>query len=267
MLRQPAVAGQFYPDDPQTLNQVITDFLARSPINPLPAVAVISPHAGYVYSGSVAAETFSHVKITQTVIILGPNHRGMGHKAAVMDSGEWIMPSGTVSIDKNIAAMLLAESSVLQPDATAHTFEHSLEVQVPFLQYYVKPAIVPICLSHLSYEECLEIGKSIASVIAKQTSKPLLVASSDMTHYESRQSATKKDTMAMSCIKDLDPEGLYDTVMRNKISMCGFIPTTVTLIAANELGAKSAELIRYTDSGEISGDTNKVVGYAGFIIL
>jgi hypothetical protein len=183
-----------------------------------------------------------------------------------MDSGKWLMPFGMVPIESNIAALLLAESNLLHADATAHTFEHSLEVQVPFLQYYRELSIVPICLSQLTFDECLEIGKAIAAVVSREHAKPLLVASTDMSHYETRESASRKDSLAIECIKKLDPKGLYNTVIHNRISMCGFIPTTVTLIAANELGAKSAELIRYTDSGEVSGDTSQVVGYAGFII-
>ena len=266
MMRQPAVAGQFYPGNPNTLRQTIEDFLPEAPHETSSALAVISPHAGYIYSGSVAAQTFSQVDLPPTAIILGPNHSGMGQKAAVMDSGEWLMPFGTVPIDSNIAELLLAKATLLVADATAHTFEHSLEVQVPFMQYYRKLSIVPICLSQLSFAECLEIGKAIADVVSIVPSKPLLVASTDMSHYESRESATRKDSLAIDCIKKLDPEGLYNTVVANRITMCGFIPTTITLIAAKELGATSAKLIRYTDSGEVSGDTSQVVGYAGFII-
>lgn len=268
MLRQPAVAGQFYPNNPTVLRQTIEDFLPYPPSVPAPAIAVIVPHAGYIYSGAVAAETFARVSIPSTVFIMGPNHRGMGSRAAVMDRGGWKMPFGTVPIEQNAAAMLLSELALLQADATAHTFEHSLEVQVPFLQYFAKStcAIVPICLSQLAFSDCQGIGMALAAVSRRLESLPLLVASTDMTHYESRTFATKQDTKAMECITNLDPQALYNTVLSNQISMCGFIPTTIALIAAVELGATSAKLIRYSDSGETSGDINQVVGYAGFIL-
>jgi len=265
-LRRPAVAGQFYPADPQELRAVIKEFTPADGEERVPALAVISPHAGYVYSGRVAAETFARVMIPETVIILGPNHHGLGDRLAVMASGRWQIPGAELAIDHTLASRLLAESALFTNDLRAHTHEHSLEVQAPFLHYHGAKSIVPICLSFLPYELCRQAGEALARAIHSAGRPILLVASSDMTHYESRSSATRKDQLALEQILALDPEGLYRTVVDSRISMCGIIPTTIALVAAKLLGATRADLIRYTDSGEVSGDTRQVVGYAGLII-
>ena len=266
MKREPAVAGQFYPGDEKTLRQTIADLAPAPPEAKQQAIAVVSPHAGYVYSGAVAAETIGRVIIPETVIILGPNHHGAGARLAVMTAGSWQMPFGEVAIDSELAAAI-CESSIFTPDHLAHLQEHSLEVQVPFLQHFGPDiSIVPICVSHISYDDCEKAGKALALAIKSYNRPVLIVASTDMTHYESREAASRKDHMAMEHLTALDPEGLYNTVVSNRISMCGIIPTTITLIAAKLLGAAAAELVRYTDSGETSGDTRQVVGYAGFII-
>jgi AmmeMemoRadiSam system protein B len=156
---------------------------------------------------------------------------------------------------------------LIQIDEIAHRQEHSLEVQVPFLQYIQKNlSIAPLVVSHISYQDCVTVGNGLAEAIRNYGRQVLIVASTDMSHYESRESASTKDNMALERIKGLDPEGLYKTVVDNRISMCGIMPTTVALVAALALGAKNAELVRYTDSGEASGDTSKVVGYAGLVI-
>ena len=268
MLRSPAVAGQFYPGSEaslvKTLKQLIPDI---QPEDKKEALAVISPHAGYVYSGGVAGETIGAVKVPENVIILGPNHTGYGAPVALMDQGSWDMPMGEVPINSELAAAIAKSSPQIQVDEVAHRFEHSLEVQVPFLQHMQQElSIAPLVVSHISYETCTAVGSGLAAAIRNYGKPVLLVASTDMTHYESRQSASSKDSMALERIKALDPEGLYKTVVGNRISMCGIMPTTVTLIAALALGATKAELVRYTDSGETSGDTSKVVGYAGLVI-
>jgi len=265
MVRHPAVASQFYPGDSNTLRRTLETLIPSVPKQK--ALAVVSPHAGYIYSGSVAGRTFAHVDIPKTCIICGPNHRGHGAGAAVMASGTWRMPLGDVPISQEVARSVLANSRVMAEDDAAHQYEHSLEVQVPFLQYLQADlSIVPICLSYLSYEDCKEIGSALAKTVSEFEEKILLVASTDMSHYESREAASRKDKMALDRILDLDPEGLYNTVIGNRISMCGIIPTTVILIAALKLGCQKAELVRYTDSGEESGDTSQVVGYAGLIL-
>ncbi len=268
MLRSPAVAGQFYPGSKvslvKTLNDLIPDI---QPEEKKEALAVISPHAGYIYSGGVAGETISRVKVPENVIILGPNHTGQGVPVALMDQGGWDMPMGEVPINQELAAEIAKNSPTIQVDEVAHRFEHSLEVQVPFLQYMQKKlSIAPLVVSHVSYETCVLVGNGLAESIKNYGKPVLIVASTDMTHYESRESASSKDSMALERIEVLDPEGLYNTVVGNRISMCGIMPTTIALVASLSLGAKKAELIRYTDSGETSGDTDKVVGYAGLVI-
>jgi AmmeMemoRadiSam system protein B len=266
MRRAPAVADQFYPGDSQRLTRMLTELVPAGGQRQQ-ATAVVSPHAGYVYSGRVAGETFSRIAIPEDVLILGPNHHGMGAEVALMAEGEWEMPLGTVPINAELARLLLAESGLIEADTLAHRFEHSLEVQVPFLQY-LQPSLhlTPLVISHLALATCQEVGRAIAAAIRAYAKPVLIVASTDMTHYESRASASAKDKKAIERVLALDPTGLYNTVLGNQITMCGIMPTTITLIAALELGATEAELVRYTDSGETSGDTDQVVGYAGFVV-
>ncbi|MBU4264121.1 MAG: AmmeMemoRadiSam system protein B [Proteobacteria bacterium] len=265
MRRSPVVANQFYPGDPRILRNTLADLIPEGPTAKKNALAVISPHAGFIYSGGVAGETFAAVNVPEDVIILGPNHHGQGPSIAMMAEGEWEMPLGTVSINVELAQLI--SDPVIKKDELAHRFEHSLEVQVPFLQMLQKNlSIVPLVISHIPYSHCLATGRAIADAIKKYHKPVLLVASTDMTHYEPRVSASRKDHLALEHIKKLDPQGLYDTVLGQRISMCGIMPTTIVLIAALELGAKHVQLIRYTDSGETSGDTDHVVGYAGLVV-
>ncbi|MEW6593304.1 MAG: AmmeMemoRadiSam system protein B [Thermodesulfobacteriota bacterium] len=266
MRRAPAVAHQFYPGDAKTLTRMLGELVPAGG-QKQQAIAVVSPHAGYVYSGRVAGETMARVAVPEDVIILGPNHHGLGAEVALMAEGEWEMPLGTVPINAELAKLLLAESAQIEADTTAHRFEHSLEVQVPFLQY-LQPRLhlTPLVISHLAFATCQEVGRAIARAIRAYARPVLIVASTDMTHYESRVAASTKDRKAIERVLALDPAGLYNTVLGDHITMCGIMPTTITLIAAMELGATRAELVRYTDSGETSGDTDQVVGYAGFVV-
>ena len=268
MLRSPAVAGQFYPGSEASLLKTLGALVPEiQPADRKEALAVVSPHAGYIYSGGVAGETFARVKVPESVVILGPNHTGHGAPIALMASGSWDMPMGEVAINKELAAEIARNSPLIEIDEIAHRFEHSLEVQVPFLQYIQKNlSIAPIVVSHVPYETCVAVGQGLAAAIKSYGKPVLIVASTDMTHYESRQAASAKDSLALARIQELDPEGLYNTVIGKRISMCGIMPATVALIAALALGAKKAELVRYTDSGETSGDTSQVVGYAGLVI-
>ncbi|MBU4230513.1 MAG: AmmeMemoRadiSam system protein B [Desulfurivibrionaceae bacterium] len=266
MKREPAVAHQFYPGDPATLRSTL-DSLIPSGTAKEKALAVVSPHAGYIYSGSVAGETFAAVEIPQDIVLMGPNHHGYGAPVALMHTGAWRMPLGEVQINTVLAQTLLAQTDLIQPDTLAHRFEHSLEVQVPFLQYF-RPdmTLTPMVISHLSFTACQAVGEALAGAIRQYNKPVLIVASSDMTHYESRESATAKDSLAIHRLEALDPEGLYNTVLRKGITMCGIMPATIALVAALRLGATQARLVRYTDSGEASGDTSQVVGYAGLVI-
>lgn len=267
MIRTPAVAGQFYPGSSATLRQTISELTPQTSEDKQNAIVAVSPHAGYIYSGGVAAATFARIHIPDDIIVLGPNHHGAGEKLAVMDNGVWDLPFGSVPINEVLAGTILNLSDLFKADTHAHLPEHSLEVQVPFLQYHnADITIVPICISYISFKDCQRAGEDLADAIKEYHKPVLIVASTDMTHYESRKSATQKDAMAMEHIDKLDPKALYSTVVDNRISMCGIMPTTIALVAANRLGATKAELVRYTDSGETSGDTAHVVGYAGFII-
>ncbi len=266
LLRKPAVANQFYDGDPRRLRSELSQLIPTT-VHAKPAIAAISPHAGYIYSGHVAGAVFSRVRIPECVVLMGPNHTGYGSYAEIMTEGIWQMPLGDVEVDSELAMQILRRSSVLQQGYQAHLYEHSLEVQIPFLQY-LQPAlkIVPICLGPLDLNSCLEIGAAVASAVDAFGQPVLLVASTDMSHYIPAETAKELDTLAIKRILALDPAGLYNTVKDNGISMCGYIPTTITMEAANQLGAREAELIKYANSGDINGDYSRVVGYAGLVI-
>jgi AmmeMemoRadiSam system protein B len=216
------------------------------------------------------ANVFSQISVPDAVVILGPNHRGLGAPVALTSSGAWDMPLGSVPINEELAECILKISTSvvkIEDDPHAHSMEHSIEVQVPFLQFVQpKVSIVPMALSHLSFDACREIGQALVQGIRAYGKEVLLVASTDMTHYESQKAAQKKDKLAMDRILALDPEGLYDTVARHGITMCGVIPTTIVLEACRAMSAQKAELIRYATSGDVTGDYAQVVGYAGFIV-
>lgn len=266
MNRSPAVAGQFYPDNAQSLRRLIQSYC---PIvdEKIAALGIMVPHAGYVYSGAIAGAAFARVRIPSKVILLGPNHHGLGARAALFPSGNWQTPLGAVAIDEDLAGELLTACPLLSEDPRAHLTEHSLEVQVPFLQVLAPDCrIVPLCLGHLSLAELLELGAGLARVLVAHPGEVLMVASSDMTHYEPGAVAREKDERALQRIIALDPAGLYRTVRDGRISMCGFLPTVAMLEAARLAGASRATLIRYGNSGDITGDQSSVVGYAGVVL-
>lgn len=268
MIRPPAVANQFYPGVPRQLAatiKVMTPVVAEA--DKTTPLAVVSPHAGYIYSGPVAAETFARARIPPDVIILGPNHNGFGAKLAIMSEGSWAMPFGEVPINRALSELIKSNVPQAEEELSAHWQEHSLEVQVPFLQTHQKAlTISPLVVSQFDFLSCQAIGQGLAKAIQSYGRQVLMVASTDMTHYRSRATASRQDHLALARITALDPEGLYRTVVENDISMCGFIPTTIVLVAAIELGATQATLVRYSDSGETSADTDRVVGYAGLVI-
>ncbi|HEY7528369.1 MAG TPA: AmmeMemoRadiSam system protein B [Candidatus Deferrimicrobiaceae bacterium] len=267
MIRLPAVAGQFYPGTARELELEVRR-LTRDLPDRIHARGIVVPHAGYVYSGAVAGEVFSSVEIPGRLVIFCPNHTGLGADAAVMSRGAWKMPWGDAPIDEELAGRLLAASPVLSEDRSAHSREHSLEVQLPFVRRFRTDfRFVPIALGRLSLPDCRSLGEAVAGVLREEPTPPLLIASSDMTHYEPDAIVRKKDEKAISRILALDPEGLYRTVRSERITMCGVIPATVMLFAALSLGAREARLIKYATSGEVSGDYGQVVGYAGLAVL
>lgn len=266
MIRQPAVAGSFYAGTQDRLRLQLQGLFPRA-VTPEQAIGVVAPHAGYLYSGRVAAAVYARVQFPDTCVILGPNHTGLGAGAAIMTRGEWETPFGKVPIDTELGEAILANSSLLKEDHLGHLREHSIEVQLPLLQYVGRPFhIVPICLLRYEYAACAEVGQAVAMAVRAAAKRVLLVASTDMSHFISRQEATAKDRKAIDAILALDPEGLYQVVRREGISMCGFHPTTAMLVAAKALGATGAELVMYTDSGEVTRDVDEVVAYAGLIL-
>ena len=265
-IRQPAVAGLFYASHREELERDVRRFLG-APAPARPAVGAVVPHAGYVYSGPVAGAVYARLAIPRSAIILCPNHTGLGAPAALDPSQAWRTPLGDVPLARRLADRLLALAPSLEKDGAAHRREHSLEVQLPFLQ--VRRAdveIVPVCLRTASLPLCREVGEALAEVVRDEEEPPLLLASSDMNHYESRAVGRAKDDLALARIEAVDAEGLFQTVLARSISMCGFLPATALLFAARALGASRAEVAARRDSGDETGDDSSVVGYAGVVI-
>jgi len=266
MMRNPVVAGQFYPASPSQLKAMIEGLVDEKAVKE-EVIGAVSPHAGYMYSGAVAGAVMSRIKLKDTAIIMGPNHTGMGKPLSIMTKGDWSTPLGKVKIDSELAKRILASSAYLQEDSAAHQFEHSLEVQVPFLQYFQSDIkIVPIVLSFATGSIYKQIGKEIAQAIKDLNREVVIIASSDMTHYEPQESAQKKDNQAIAAILELSEDKLLARVEELDITMCGYAPTASLISAAKELGAREAELVRYQTSGDTTGDYSSVVGYAGIII-
>jgi AmmeMemoRadiSam system protein B len=265
-VREPAVAGRFYPADPNVLRRDIRSFLTPGP-SPQAAIACVVPHAGYLYSGAVAGGVFSSITIPPECIVLCPNHTGRGHPLAIMTDGEWQTPLGNVPLSSALGQQIKSAFPALVEDSAAHLSEHAIEVELPFLQI-LKPEIqfVPIAVGTGQLMILQELGKALAAVIRDASPRPLLVASSDMNHYEDDATTRVKDRKAIDKMLALEPRGLYETVMNASISMCGFGPAVAVLTAAVELGAHKAELVQYATSGDVTGDRNMVVGYAGVVI-
>ncbi|MCE5195233.1 MAG: AmmeMemoRadiSam system protein B [Nitrospiraceae bacterium] len=266
MRRTPAVAGQFYQGTASNLSQQVSRYIDENAVKE-DALGILSPHAGLIYSGSVAGEVFSSIKFPDTFILLGPNHTGLGAKTAMMPSGEWEIPTGVLQIDEKLSNKILRHLPEIASDSQAHTFEHSLEVQLPFIVHFKKDVkIVPIAIMSASVNECRVLGEGIAKAIKEINYPVIILASSDMSHYVSEETARQKDKKALDMIKTINPEGLYETVIKEKITMCGYLPAAIMLFAAKALGAREGKLIKYSTSGEVSGDYDQVVGYAGMIV-
>jgi MEMO1 family protein len=266
VVREPAVAGRFYPADPKRLRADVESYLSPRG-HPQSAVGCMAPHAGYMYSGHVAGAVFSRVEIPERCIVLGPNHTGRGRPLAIMKEGEWRTPLGAVPIDSALAEKLTEAFPALTEDSDAHKFEHAIEVELPFLQVCRSDVnVVPMAIGTGQLLILQQLGEAIAEVVREAKDKVLIVASSDMNHYEDDATTRVKDRKAIDKVLAIDASGLYDTVINESISMCGFGPAVVMLTAAKQLGATKAELVQYATSGDVSGDRETVVGYAGIIV-
>ncbi|MDP9340000.1 MAG: AmmeMemoRadiSam system protein B [Acidobacteriota bacterium] len=267
MLRLPAVAGSFYPSNPAELSTQIAKYLERE-VKTAPARvrACLVPHAGYVYSGHVAGAVLTGIRIPKKIVILGVRHRPPGSPAAIISSGAWRTPLGDADIDEELASTLLAACPELQEDQLAHSREHSLEVQIPFLQV-LEPQFrfVPIALGSVHFESLMIVGEAIGQVLGAETEEVLLLTTSDLNHYEDDATTRRKDRLAIEQLLKMDAKGLYDTCRSEDISMCGLGPAVAMLTALRVLKASRTELVRYATSADRSGDLKAVVGYAGMI--
>lgn len=268
MVRSPVVAGQFYPGTDASLTKVLKDFVDTKAVKE-DAIGVLSPHAGYVYSGRVAGSVFSSIEPKDTYIILGPNHTGMGENFGLSSCDAWRTPLGDAKVDKALSGAILKNSQYIKEDEASNMQEHSIEVQLPFLQFIQKnftfvPIVVSCASTDIYREVALEIVNAVRSL--KKEDRTVIIASSDMTHYESQEEAKRKDSAAIDAILKLDEAHLVESVLELGISMCGYAPCAIMIAAAKELGAKSARLISYQTSGEVSGDYSSVVGYSGVVI-
>lgn len=263
--RVPSVAGMFYPAEAPLLRREVTGLL-ETDAEPHRLLACLAPHAGYLYSGGVAGRVFGHLELPATVVVMGPNHTGLGARVALAPHADWQTPVGPVTVDRRLRDLLLARLPGAALDERAHWREHSIEVMLPFLALR-RPGvqIVPLCLAHLGLVQCLELAEALAEVVA-EVGDIGLVASSDMSHYVPDDVARQLDHRALEPLLARDPTGLYETVHREDITMCGVVPATVALAAANRLGASDAHLVAYATSGDVTHDRAAVVGYAGVCI-
>lgn len=267
MIRQPAAAGRFYPGSPKALEEEVLRCVATGE-EPVRAAAVVCPHAAYPYSGSVAGAVYGRVEVPERVILIGVNHQGVGANAAVMTDGAWSTPLGEVPIDGELARAVLGRSRVLKDDARAHQYEHSLEVQIPFLQHFQPNlSIVPIVLFHSDEAICRDIGEACAGAVREAEGPVLLVASTDLSHEAENYELLKaNDRRVIDRILALDPEGLLKEVAEKRVTMCGYGPTATVIVAAKSSGASEAVLVQYSDSYAVSRSTDYVVGYVGIYI-
>ncbi len=264
--RKPAVAGRFYPGNRETLLRDVTQYVAESGQR-LPALGCVVPHAGYMYSGHVAGAVYAKIELPRLYIILCPNHTGMGKPLAIMTEGEWLTPLGVAAIHGELASALQERFPLLENDAYAHLAEHAAEVHLPFLQAQVKEfEFVPICVGVGTFDLLAQLGEAIGDVVGQQHEPVLVIASSDMNHYETDSITRRKDHKAIEKLLARDPQGLYETIRKEEISMCGYGPSIAMLTATERLGAKKAELVKYATSADVSGDRQMCVGYAGVVV-
>jgi AmmeMemoRadiSam system protein B len=263
-IRAPAVAGRFYPGDPEELRGRVRAFLGDTSAA-APVLGLVAPHAGYVYSGGIAGRTFARARVPSRVVVLCPNHTGLGSPVSLVDAGAFRLPGGDVPVDAELAARILAEVPGARVDARAHAHEHAIEVELPFLrERRAELRVVPIVLASLDDEQAVAVGRGLARAIGDED--VLVVASSDMSHYLPDEVTRRKDDLAIRQMLALDPVGLYRTVEKHDISMCGYLPATAMLACARARGASRAELAGYATSGEAFGEYDRVVGYAGVLV-
>lgn len=266
MIRNPVVAGQFYTANKSRLEKEINTYIDPR-AKKIDAIGCVSPHAGYIYSGPVAGAVLSSIRSKKSYIILGPNHTGIGQRFGMDMDRTWMTPFGEVKIDNELARSILDNSKLIKKDISCHAYEHSIEVQLPFLQVLGKSfEFVPIVISQGTRDEYVEIGENLEKAISETKKDSVIIASSDMTHYEPHESAKKKDKLAIDQILKLDIDGFLKEIEAHDISMCGYAPTAIMMSASLKLGAKNAKLIKYQTSGDASGDYSSVVGYAGIVI-
>jgi len=265
MLRLPAVAGQFYPGNPRELTTAVEAYTSELKTPGKTQVrACLVPHAGYMYSGAVAGAVFASIALTRKILLLGVRHYPRGEALAILSEGAWRTPLGDAPVDSGLARRFRQECPALREDSEAHSREHSLEVEVPFLQVLTPGfSFVPVVVGTLRPEELKELGEGIARVLAESPEQILIVTSSDMNHYEDDETTRYKDHMAIDRMLKLDPAGLYQVCRDNRITMCGLGPVVAMLTAMQRLGVKNAQLVRYATSADVSGDRSTVVGYAG----
>jgi len=271
MIRRAAVAGRFYPESKESIESQIESF-DFDDTEPVEAFGVVAPHAGYQYSGPVAAKVYARLKIKGSVILMGPNHgSGSGYDAppvAIMSEGSWELPSGEVLIDEELSRILVEEGPFITEAGWAHETEHSLEVQIPFLQRFAGTvSIAPIIMARLAHDQVKRLADTIFRAVEKYGKPVTFVASTDFSHYVPHKTARTLDHMAIEKIEALDGRGLLDVVSKNQISMCGVQPTAVVIEVCKRLGARKAELVSYQTSGDITGDFSSVVGYGGLLIV
>ena len=267
MLRLPAVAGRFYPSSPAELTALIHKYVVSDPSTPAIQVrACLVPHAGYVYSGHVAGAVLARMALPRKIIILGVRHYPRGEAAAILSTGAWRTPLGDARIDEALGEKLKKACPLLREDSVAHSAEHSLEVQLPFLQVLAPEfTFVPVALGTARFEQMTEVGEGLARVLENSGDDVLLLTTSDLNHYEDDATTRIKDRKAIEQLLALEPRGLYDTCRNETISMCGLGPATAMLAAMNALGVKKSELVKYATSADVSGERSAVVGYAGMI--
>jgi len=260
-------AGQFYPSGEEELRSMIGSFDA-APAQKERALGIMSPHAGYIYSGPVAGAVYSAVEIPDKVIILATKHRMPGKDLALWEGGQWETPLGVSEVDADLSRRLMKYCPSAEFDNTPHLQEHSAEVQLPFLQYYNPDVSISVMSVHSeNLKELQEVGRGVAKAVKAVEGDVLIIASTDMSHYVPRSLAEEKDKLAIDAVLALDEEKLFHVVHRHDISMCGYSPTVVMVAACKEMGAKEARLVKYATSGDASGNYDAVVGYAGIAIL